>query len=142
MENKEMAEELIGTFMVEETSSIQELQEKQGAEVNVVAIAKEKVLGKLKGLKGDKSPRPDGLQPRVLKEMAEEIVEVLVVIFQESWQSGRVPEDRKMADVTPLFKKGGRQVIGNSRPVSLTSVIGNILESVIKDEIMECLEVH
>ena len=42
-----------------------------------MAITKEMVQGKLKGLKVDKSPGPDGLHPRVLKEIAEEIVEAL-----------------------------------------------------------------
>ena len=32
--------------------------------------------------------------------------------------------------------------MGNYRPVSLTSVIDKILESIIKDEIAEYLEVH
>ena len=48
---------------------------------------------------------------------------------KESLQAGRVPEDWKVANETPLFKKGGRQQMGNYRPVSLTSVIGKILES-------------
>lgn len=38
-----------------------------GAEVSAVAVSKENFLGKLKVLKMDKSPRPDGLHPRVLK---------------------------------------------------------------------------
>ena len=45
----------------------------------------------------DKSPGPDGLHPRVLKEIAEEIVEALAVILQESLEAGRVPEDWKVA---------------------------------------------
>ena len=49
--------------------------------MSAVAITKEKVLEKLKRLKMDKSPGPDGLHPRVQKEIAEEIVEALVVIF-------------------------------------------------------------
>ena len=141
-----MAEELnsyfASVFTVEDTSGMPELQESQGTQVSAVAITKEKVLGKMKGLKVDKSPGPDGLHPRVLKEIAEEIVEALAVIFQESLDAGRAPEDWKVANVTPLFKKGGRQQMGNYRPVSLTSVIGNILESIIKDEIAEYLEVH
>eukprot|EP00061_Rhincodon_typus_P017723 g46549.t1 len=90
-----MVEELNGyfasVFMVEDTSNIPELQDSQGAEVLIVAITLEKVLGKLKGLKVDKSSRPDGLHPRVLKEVAEEIVDALVVIFQESLE--RMRED-------------------------------------------------
>jgi len=70
---------------VKDTSGMSELPENQGAQASVVAITKEKVLGKLKV---DKSPGPDGLHPRVLKEIAEEMVEVLVVIFQESLEAG------------------------------------------------------
>eukprot|EP00061_Rhincodon_typus_P002878 g18718.t1 len=86
MGNKEMAEELnfASVFTVEDTSSIPELHDSQGEEVNVVAITKEKVLGKLTGLKVDKPPGLDALHGRVPKEIAEEIVEALVVIFQES----------------------------------------------------------
>eukprot|EP00061_Rhincodon_typus_P014789 g42077.t1 len=122
-----MAEELIRylapVFTEEETSSIPEHRECQRSEVSVVAITKEKVLEKLKGLKVDESPGPDELHPRDLQEIAEKIVKALVVIFQESLESGRVLEDWKMANVTPLFKKDGRQKMGDSRPASLTSVI-------------------
>eukprot|EP00061_Rhincodon_typus_P000354 g11423.t1 len=82
----------------------------------MVAITKEKVLVKLNGLKVNKSPGPDGLHPSVLKEIAEEIVEALVVIFQKSLESGRIPEDWKIANVTPLFKKELRQKTENYRP--------------------------
>eukprot|EP00061_Rhincodon_typus_P002321 g17206.t1 len=78
---------------------------------------------------------------KVLKEIDEEIMEALVVIFQESLQSGRVPEDWKIANVPPLFKKGVRQKTKGYRPISLTSVVGKILESIVKDEISEYLEV-
>eukprot|EP00061_Rhincodon_typus_P011579 g36701.t1 len=108
----------------------------------MVAITKGKVLEKLKGLKVDKLPGPNGLHLRVLKDTAEEIVEALVVIFQESLESGRVLEDWKIINITSLFKKGVRQTAGNYRPISLTSVVGKILESIVKDEISEYLEVH
>eukprot|EP00061_Rhincodon_typus_P012387 g38089.t1 len=96
--------------MVEDTSSMPELQESQQAEVCVVVITKEKVLRKLKGLKMDKSPRLDGLHSRVLKEIAEEIVEALMVIFQDTLESGRVPEVWKMTNLMPhSTREGGRR---------------------------------
>eukprot|EP00061_Rhincodon_typus_P015679 g43486.t1 len=110
--------------------------------MSVVDITKENVLEKLKSLKANNSPGPNEVQPKVLKEITEEIVKTLVLNFQESLESGRVSEDRKMANVTPLFKKGGRQKTGNYRPVSLTSVLRKILESIIKDEIAEYLKMH
>jgi len=35
---------------------------------------------------------PDGLHPRVLRELAEVIAELLSAIYQHSWLSGEVPE--------------------------------------------------
>ena len=46
------------------------------------------------------------MHPRVLKEIAGEITNALVVIYQNSLDSGVVPADWKTANVTPLFKKG------------------------------------
>eukprot|EP00061_Rhincodon_typus_P018550 g47763.t1 len=112
------------------------------AEVSIVTIAKEMVLGKLKALNVDKSPEPVGQHPRLLKAIAEKIVEALVVIFQESLEGGKVPEDWKKANVTPLVKKGMRQKTRNCRLVNLSSVIRKILDSIIKDEFVEYLEVH
>ena len=63
------------------------------------------VLGKLMGLKEDKSPGPDNLHPRVLKEVALEIVDSLVVIFQNSLNSGIVPTDWRVANISSLFKR-------------------------------------
>ena len=92
--------------------------------------------------KVDKSPGPDGMHPRVLKELAGEIANARVVIYQNSLDSGVVPTDWKTANVTPLFKKGGRQKAGNYRPVSLTSVVGKMLESIIKEEIARHLDIN
>eukprot|EP00061_Rhincodon_typus_P002625 g18047.t1 len=99
MGNKEMAEELnkyfASAFMVEDMSNIPKIQENQGTEVSMVAITKEKELENLKGLKVEKSPGLGGLHTRVLKEIAEE---TLMVIFQESLESGKVPEDEKIVN--------------------------------------------
>ena len=71
-----------------------------------------------------KSMGPDGLHPRVLRELAGVIAEPFLTIYQRSWLSGEVPEDWRLADVTPIYKKGCKEDPGNYRPVSLTSVPG------------------
>ena len=73
------------------------------------------------------------MQPRVLREVAEQVSEMLTDIFNSSLESGQVPEDWRVANVTPLIKKGYREELGNYRPVSLTSVVGKVLETLIKD---------
>ena len=42
-----------------------------------------------------------------------------------------------MANVVPLFKKGNRNDPGNYRLVSLTSVVGRLMEKVLRDRIYE-----
>ena len=54
---------------------------------------------------------------------------------------GVVPNDWREAIITALFKKGRKSACQNYRPVSLTSVICNQIESIITDEIMKHLNI-
>ena len=58
---------------------------------------------------------------------------MLTDIFNSSLESGQVSEDWRVTNVTPLFKKGSREDLGNFRPVSLTPVVGKVLETLIRD---------
>ena len=53
---------------------------------------------------------------------------VLADIFNSPLESGQLPEDWRVANVTPLLEKGSREELGNYRPVSLPSVVGKGLE--------------
>ncbi len=55
-------------------------------------------------------------------------------------RQGLVPGDWKTANVTPIFKKGDRNILRNYRPINLTSVVGKMLESIIRDKTVRYLE--
>ena len=78
-----------------------------------------------------KSMEPDGIHPRVLKELVDVMAGALSIIYQRSWESGEVPTDWKLANVIPAYKKDVREDPENYRPVSPMSVPGKIMEKII-----------
>jgi len=64
----------------------------------------------------------------VLRELADVIAKPISITFERSWRTGEVPEDGRKATVTPVFKKGKKQDPGNYRPVSLTCILGKVME--------------
>jgi len=74
---------------------------------------------------------PDGIHPRVLRELAEELTKTFSIIYQKSWLTGEVPDGWRIGSVTPIHKKGQKKDPGTYRSVSLTSVQGKIMERLI-----------
>ena len=82
---------------------------------------------------------PDGMNPRVLRELAEVIAEPLSIISDRSWRTGEVPEGWRTANATLVFKKG-KEDLENYEPVSLTSVLEKVMEQLVLGAISEQLE--
>ena len=93
-------------------------------------------------MKDNKSPGVDGIPPKLLKEIVEQINTQLANLFNLSLEERIVPSELKEANITPLFKKGSRSKPDNYRPVSLTSVVCKLLETLIRDHMVEFLVKH
>ena len=102
-----------------------------------MSFMKEDVPQKLKSLKINKSPGPDGHHPHVLKEMAEALAAPLTLVLSKILSTGTLLQQWKDANVTPIFKKGKKSSPGNYIPVSLTSVICKLMESLVRDHIVK-----
>ena len=100
------------------------------------------VASKIINMKENKSPGVDGISPKILKETVEQISTPLPHMFNMTLQEGIVPSEWKEANIIPLFKKGSRNKSVNYRAVSLTSVICKLLETIIRDHMMNFLVKH
>ncbi len=69
-------------------------------------ICRDEALKALQSLKTNKSPRPDKIYPKLFKEISKEIHSPLTMLFNMSLQHGIIPNDWKLANVAPIFKKG------------------------------------
>jgi Reverse transcriptase (RNA-dependent DNA polymerase)/Endonuclease-reverse transcriptase len=105
-----------------------------------VVVNEQTVKKKIRNLKPASAPGPDGIGSMLLRELADQVAKPLTVIFNKSLTSSVVPEDWRRANVTPIYKKGTKSDPSNYRPVSLTSICCKLLESVIRDSIVEHME--
>ena len=102
-----------------------------------VIFTEVEVKKQLCNLKIGKSPGPDLLHPRIIHELRDVLVSPLTTLFTQSMNQGILPNDWKMSTVTPVFKKGRKDVIDNYRPISLTCISCKIMESIIRNKLME-----
>ena len=87
-----------------------------------LVITEEIILKELESLNITKSMGPDNLNPRVLHETRQQITLILTRFLTESWQSGELPRDWKLANISAIHKKGSKNDPNNYRPISLTAI--------------------
>jgi len=124
-------------FTKEDTEDMPTMDIRTEEVMENIVISEDMVKTKLDKLKTCKSPGPDKLHPRILKELSGVLAQPLSIIFNATLNTGRLPEQWKYANITAIFKKGDKKDPGNYRPVSLTCIVCKVLESIIRTEIIK-----
>jgi hypothetical protein len=114
----------------------EDLQE-QIRDVNFTALDVKNVL---QNLDTNKAKGPDNISAKVLKETASETAPLLARIFNYSMRNKSFPKTWKLANVTPVYKKGDKSEPKNFRPVSLLSIVGKTMERCIFNVMIKYLE--
>ena len=99
--------------------------------LNSISITANEVESVLKALRTGKASGPDGINNRILKELARPLSFHLSDLFNASLVKlikGQVRALWKQANVTPIHKKNDPPDITKYRPLSLSSTVGKVLE--------------
>ncbi len=104
-----------------------------GASLSNYVISSESVRKVLCKLPKKYENEPEGIPSAILQLLSYELAIPLARIFTLSLATGVLPQSWKVANITPVFKKGSASVPGNYRPVSITSSICRVFERILVD---------
>ncbi len=88
------------------------------------------------------SAGPDSIPSIFWAKLASSLALPISILFNASYSFGLLPADWKTALVLPLFKKNDPSLVSNYRPISLTSTLCKVMESIIKVNLTDFCFTH
>ena len=131
-----LSEQYSNVFTSENLENIPVIGKRTNKSIKDMLITESMVKKALMQLNPNKSPGPDQLCPSLLIELSDFLAKPLTTLFNLTLRTGILPTDWKNAFITPIFKKGSRNVAANYRPISLTVITCKILERFIRDKVV------
>ena len=100
-------------------------------------ISEEEVLTLLLNMSTNKATGMDQLSIKLVKLAAPLITHAMTVMFNKSTALGTFPCEWKISKVTPVYKSGVREVMNNSRPISVISIVAKAVEKLVYNQLYE-----
>jgi len=110
--------------------------------IDFLIIQPEEVYKILSNLDPNKSTGPDGIGNKILKEVALPLSKPLAELFNFCLCLGTFPDQWKIAQVIPIFKKGDPLQCTNYHPISLLPCISKVFEKLLFNHIFSFLKTH
>ena len=99
--------------------------------IDQVTVENEEILSLVRNLNPNKSTGSDGISGKMLLLCDDSVCLPHQIIFKNILSSSIYPDMWKLANVTPIFKKGDKQLIIKYRPISLLPICGKIFENLV-----------
>ena len=111
-------------------------------EISYVVITKEDVIEAIEKIPIGSAPGPDGVVPCLLKKAKRSVANMLADIYQQSIETGEIPQILKMGLISPIHKGDSASDPANFRPISLTSHLSKTEERIVRKTLVAFLEVN
>ena len=102
-------------------------------------ITKEECTLAVNKMKHNKSPGLDGLTVEFYQAFRPLLGNLMIDVYNESYQNGSLPESQRMAVMSLISKKGDEENIENYRPISLTNVDYRILAFTLAQRVQKVI---
>ena len=149
IENDQDKADILNTYFVAQSrpkdvnTVLPDLIEPPYEQLHTIDITSSDVRDTLRSLNVSKASGPDLISPRLLKEGADQLCLPLSIFFNKLILFGRFPQAWKFANVTPVFKKGDKQLLNNYWPISLLSGVGKTMERAVHKHVYNyCIQHH
>ena len=110
--------------------------------IEQIHIENEDVISLIRKLNPNKANGSDGISAQMLLLCDDSVILPFRIIFTNILRTAIYPNMWKLANVTPIFKKGDKQLIKNYRPISLLPICGKTFEKIIFSHLYDHLTAH
>ena len=109
---------------------------------NLTSVDPVEILKTVRLMQSKTSQGHDHISTKLLKETIDLILMPLKHIINQSFISGIVPENMKIAKIILLFKSGNQEIMNNYRPISLLPAFSKLLEKLVCKRLTSFLETN
>ncbi|CAF1382685.1 unnamed protein product [Didymodactylos carnosus] len=99
---------------------------------SIAPPSKQTILDVIGSLRSDIASGPDNIPVTFLQKCVPFLIDQIEHLFSLSIKTGTHPSLWKIANVTPVHKKGPKAIVDNYRPISLLSILSKVLERFIQ----------
>ena len=96
----------------------------------------------IRTLKNKKTTGYDNLSSYIIRSTIDEIAMPVAHVINQSFSTGIVPAQMKIAKIIPIFKSGSHNMFDNYRPISILSPLSKVLEKLVCNRLINFLDKH
>ena len=105
-------------------------------------IIESDVIKIINSLPSKNSSGVDGISPKLLKTIQNELIKPVTLIINQCINTGIFPDKLKVAKVVPILKGNDATISSNCRPISILPIISKVFEIIIFNQIHEHFTTH